>query len=174
VVRRRPEDQIDDGTGIRVVPDAPAPGPGFPLDHPYLEVVYGPLIGPTAIVLARALERAVRRSGGPVGVDVRELARELGLQSSAERSVGPRSSLARALKRLEFVRVARWKERGVLAVVSAVPAVSQRVLDRLPAVARDAHFEYMAELGSAAGGPSAGSSMSAASPTDDPPMDLHT
>jgi hypothetical protein len=111
------------------------------------------LIGPTAIVLARALERAVRRSGGPVGVDIRELARELGLQSSAERLVGARSPLERALKRLEYVRVARWKERGVLAVVTAVPAVSQRVLDRLPPVARAAHFEYLAEVGSAAGSP---------------------
>ena len=135
---------MEDTFRIRVVQDLAAREPSFSLDHVYFEVVYGPLVGPTAVVLARALGRALERAGGTTEADLRELARELGLQSAGDRGPGARSPLARALRRLEHIRVTRWKERGVLAVVAAAPSVSPRVLEGLPVAAQDLHFEYVA------------------------------
>lgn len=144
---------MEDVYDIRLVPDATAPESGFPLNHPYLEVVYGPLLGPTAVLLARALGRALQRAGGPTDVDLRQLARDLGLQSTGNQVPGERSPLSRAFRRLAHVRLTRSEEGGVVAVVVAVPPVSPRVLDGLPTAARAAHFEFLADLSPSAGIP---------------------
>jgi hypothetical protein len=44
----------------------------------YFEVVYGPLIGPTSLFLARTVARRVGSAGGPVTVCPIELFRDVG------------------------------------------------------------------------------------------------
>lgn len=118
----------------------------FELNHPYLEIVYGPLLGPAAVVLARSLGRRLREE--PDGdVDLRLVAQELGLRSQMTREpVGARSTLWRALDRLEHLQVIRL-DGSTLRVRQSVPPLALRVLPRLPPRARAAHHQYMKDAG---------------------------
>ena len=54
------EPQPADGLRLRLLPAASEPA--FPLEHDYFEIVYTPLVGPTAVLLTRAMAAAPRRS----------------------------------------------------------------------------------------------------------------
>jgi hypothetical protein len=123
----------------------------FPLEHAYLEVVYAPLIGPTAVLLARAMARHLQAAGGPTTVCPVELAMEVGIRASSTDPLGKRSHLVHAIDRLAHDHiVARMGDR-VLGIRLAVPALSQRALEKLPAPARDAHLAFL-EVASGLGG----------------------
>lgn len=117
----------------------------FEPSHPYVEIVYAPLVGPSAILLVRSLAR--RLDAGDTTVDLGELGKELGLRSSSSEPFGARSPLRRALDRLAHLELVRVHD-GALQVCSSVPPLPGRLLDRLPGRALDAHRRYVAELAS--------------------------
>lgn len=125
--------------GLRLRPLPASGDPAFPLDHDYFEIVYTPLLGPTAVLLARAMARHLDAAGGPTTVCPIELALEVGIRASNTDPLGKKSHLVHALDRLAHDRiVARLGDR-VLGVRLAIPALSQRALEKLPASAREAH-----------------------------------
>lgn len=125
----------------------PSPEVGFPLDHPYLELVYTPLIGPSAVLLARALGRATTASDGPVTIDLPILARDLGLRARADDPLGRTSPVRRSIERLVHTRIARWLGDDNLGVVIRVSPLSAATLDKLPRTASDAHEALVKTLG---------------------------
>ena len=70
---------------LRALPAASQPA--FPLEHDYFEIVYTPLVGPTAVLLARAMARHLDAAGGPTTVCPIELAQEIGLRASSANPV---------------------------------------------------------------------------------------
>ncbi len=129
-----------DANVLRLTALAPLPGITFELTDPYLEIVYLPSLGPTAVLLARYLGRLLHQHPKGVHVCTLELSRELGMTSSKQQSpLGARSRLRKAVDRLENERIVRWLDEQHLGVQLGIPAVSGRARDRLPPVARQAH-----------------------------------
>jgi hypothetical protein len=118
----------------------------FRLDHRYIELVYAPLIGPTAVLLARDLERRITTAGGPTSVDPLDVARQLGLRASGGQPLGSRAPLRRALDRLDHAHFVRWIGNGDLHVFLGVPPVAEQTARRLPAAARTAHALMLQEI----------------------------
>lgn len=149
-------DRVDGSTptplgSLRLVPLEPVKGGLFPLQHPYVEIVYLPLVGPTSVSAARHIDRLVRAAGGPITVDAAVLAAELGLRSAGRDPIGARSPLRRCLDRLAYAHIARWLGDIDLGVLREVPPLSARALARLPASARSAHERLMAEIDASSG-----------------------
>jgi len=134
---------LDGGHALWLTALPPASHPSFELTHPYVELVYAHTLGPTAVLVARYFGRMLAVHPSPAAVCPAALALELGLRASSEDPLGHRSSLRKALDRLAHQRVARWVEDHHLAVYSAIPAVSDRVRDKLPPAAREAHDNFV-------------------------------
>lgn len=137
---------LDSGPALRLTALPPVSQPSFPLTHPYVELVYAHSLGPSAVLVARYFGRMLSLRPSPVDVCPVGLALELGLRSSSDDPLGRRSNLRRAIDRLDHHRVARWVDHNHLAVYIAVPAVSDRVRDRLLPAARQAHDNLIASL----------------------------
>ena len=137
------EEEPDPVEGLRLRP-LPAPSdPAFPLGHDYFEIVYTPIVGPTAVLLARAMARHIDAAGGPTTVCPVELALEVGIRASSTDPLGKKSHLVHAIERLAHDHiVARMGDR-VLGVRLAIPALSPRTLARLPESAREVHRRYL-------------------------------
>jgi len=106
-------------------------------------MVYGPLIGPTSTLLARALNRHLADAGGPVTVCPIELSLELGLRASRGEPIGTTSPLTKAIKRLRDHRLVQQVDSDTLGVVMTVPPLSPRLLGKLPESVRRAHTEFV-------------------------------
>lgn len=139
-----PGQQTRPVTGLRLRPLPPCADPAFPVLHDYFEMVYGPLIGPTSTMLARALNRHLADAGGPVTVCPIELSLELGLRASRREPVGRTSSLAKALDRLAQHRLVTHLGDETLGVVVNVPPITDRSVPRLPRSAQRAHHLFAA------------------------------
>jgi hypothetical protein len=125
---------------LRALPAASEPA--FPLDHAYFEIVYAPLLGPTAVLLARAMARRLEAAGGPTTVCPIELALEVGIRASSTDPLGRKSHLVHAIDRLAHDRIVSRLGDRVLGLRLAVPPLSARALGKLPATARRAHAQY--------------------------------
>lgn len=136
---RRPEPIA--GLRLRALPAASEPA--FPLDHAYFEIVYAPLIGPTAVLLARAMARHLDTAGGPTTVCPVELALEVGIRASSTDPLGRKSHLVHAIDRLAHDRIVSRLGERVLGVRVAVPALTARALEKLPAAAIQAHRDFV-------------------------------
>ena len=137
---RRPyEEEPGPVEGLRLRP-LPAPSdPAFPLGHDYFEIVYTPLVGPTAVLLARAMARHIDAAGGPTTVCPAELALEVGIRASSTDPLGKKSHLVHAIDRLVHNHiVARLGDR-VLGVRQAIPPLSPPTLAKMPMSVREAH-----------------------------------
>lgn len=119
-------------TGLQLQPLPPCADPAFPVLHDYFEVVYCPLIGPSSMLLARALAPHVENAGGPVTICPIELSLELGLRASHDEPMGKTSHLAKAIDRLAYHRLVKHLGPDTLGVVVEVPPLSDGLLDRLP------------------------------------------
>ena len=115
----------------------------FPAAHRYVEILWTTRLGPMSVILLRRLADAA--SSEQVEVDVAELAVAIGAPG-ADRGVGKRSPLERAMQRLVRFRFAGWMPDGGLAVVTWVPALGERDLARLPGGLRDLHQRLVDEL----------------------------
>ena len=119
-------------------PSAPVRQAGFPLDHPYIEQCWAPVIGPTSVLLLRRLP-VLWRENLSVEVSLEELAGSLGLGRSTERN----GSLHRTLDRLVRFRFAAAQGPADLAVFTEAPPVPARQLDRLPSWCRSRHTQLL-------------------------------
>ncbi len=106
---------------------------GFAFDHPYVELLWLPIVGPSSAWMFRRLASRLQRSGDGARVDLAELAAEMGLGASTGRS----SIVQRSLRRLTMFGLATW--HGRLGVRTAVPPLAQRHLSRLTPGLRATH-----------------------------------
>jgi hypothetical protein len=115
----------------------------FPVQHPYVEMLWLPVIGPSAAWMLRRL--AGWASAFPDGTTVvlPELSESLGLGATS----GAASSVQRTLRRLVMFRLARWSD--VLEVRTTVPAVSERQLARMSSGLVHAHDRMTARVNAA-------------------------
>ncbi len=125
--------------GLRLRPLRACCEPAFPLDHAYFEIVYAPLVGPTAVLLARAMVRHLEVAGGPITVCPAELALEVGIRASSTDPLGRNSHLVHAIDRLAHGHIVTRLGDRVLGVSVAIPPLSARALEKLPVAARVAH-----------------------------------
>jgi len=130
--------------GLHLQPLPPCSDPAFPVLHEYFEVVYGPLIGPASVLLARNLARHVATAGGPVTICPVELSLELGLRASHDEPIGKGSHLAKAVDRLAHHRLVRRLATDTLGVVVHVPPLTATALGRLPDSIQRAHSRLLA------------------------------
>lgn len=131
---------------LRLTSLAPPKGGVFPLHHPYIEIVYLPLLGPASVSAARHIDRLIRSARGPTTVDTAVLAAELGLRAAGRDPIGTRAPLRRCLDRLAHAHVAHWLGATDLGLLQKLPPVSARALLRLPASAQAAHKRLLAEI----------------------------
>ncbi|MGH9244906.1 MAG: hypothetical protein ACRD29_11430 [Acidimicrobiales bacterium] len=127
---------------LRALPAAS--GPAFPLEHAYFEIVYAPLVGPTAVLLARAMARHLEAAGGPTTVCPVELALEVAIRASSTDPLGRKSHLVHAIDRLAHDRIVARQGDRVLGVRGSVPPLGERALEKLPASALEAHHGFVA------------------------------
>jgi hypothetical protein len=131
---------------LRLTPMRCSSTPSFALTHPYLELVYGPILGPAAVLVARNLGRRLAAATGPITVSVVAVALELGLRASHDEPLGKHSHLRHAIDRLEHTHLVQWLAHDHLAVQTEVPVANEHTLARLPASAAKAHHHFLAAL----------------------------
>ena len=113
---------------------------GFPLDHPYLEQCWTPVLGPTSVLLLRRCN-ALWADATPARVPVAQLSGQLGLG----RGTAPSSHIWRTVRRLVDNGFALDAAPGELHVYTEVPPVPARLLARTPAWCRQAHDRLLGE-----------------------------
>ena len=121
-------------------PAAPVRQAGFPLDHPYLEECWTPIIGPSSVLLLRRCP-LLWREAAPARVGVEDLARQLGLGAGTGRS----SPIWHTIERVVRFRFAATGPPGELQVYTEVPPVPARQLDRLPSWCRREHERLLGQ-----------------------------
>lgn len=107
---------------------------GFPLDHPYLEQCWAPVVGPSSVLLLRHCV-LLWRDATPARVPTEDLARQIGLG----RGTGRHSPLQHTIDRLVHFRFASRATPGELHIYTEVPPLSAHQLDRLPPWSRIQH-----------------------------------
>lgn len=107
---------------------------GFKVLDPYVEMVWLPVIGPSATWMLRRLDSLLPESSSRVEVDLSELGAMLGL--------GTGSSVQRTMSRLVRFGLAEWS--GVLRLRRSVPPLPSRQLARTTAWVREAHAALVA------------------------------
>ncbi|HEX2064836.1 MAG TPA: hypothetical protein VHE80_10495 [Acidimicrobiales bacterium] len=80
---------------------------GFPLDHPYLDHCWAPVLGPTGTLLLRRLPW-LSKQASLVEMPVVDLSRSLGLGAGTGRN----SPVVRTVERLVGFRLASWRDPG--------------------------------------------------------------
>lgn len=131
--------QIDPDT-IEVVPwlDPLVDVHGYPVDDPYVEMFWLPVLGPTASWLLRRFVGGLIAEPEGYTTNLVHLARSIGVAHSS----GRHSPFARALHRCTMFGVAQQvaiSPMPVYAVRRTVPRVARRHLERLPASLRSLH-----------------------------------
>jgi hypothetical protein len=123
----------------------PAPYPslevhraGFPLDHPYLEHCWAPILGPSSVLLLRRTTE-LWRDAIPATVSTSDFAAQLGLG----RGRGGNSPITKTLDRIVRFRFAGWAAPGVLDVYSEVRPLRSRDLSRVPDWTAARHDELL-------------------------------
>ena len=111
---------------------------GFPLDHPYLERCWTPLMGPSGVLLLRRMPELWRR-GTSVGIEVEELARSLGLGSAK----GRRSAIWRTMDRVANMRFGAWSGAQELEIYTEVRPLGPRQLERVPEAVQEVHHDLL-------------------------------
>jgi hypothetical protein len=113
---------------------------GFPLDHPYLEHCWTPLIGPSSVLLLRRCAW-LWREAAPARIPTEELAGQLGLG----KGTGRNSPVWHTVERIVRFRFAAMASPGELHVYTEVPPVAARQLERLPAWCRNEHERLLGQ-----------------------------
>lgn len=121
-------------------PDPTTEAGGYGPDHPYPELVWCSIIGPSGLLLWRRLARIARHADAtPTSVDTVDLLASIGLGTHlAKNSPG-----ARTIARMVSFDLARQAGRhgDLLAVRTALAPVGEARLARLPASARRYHAQ---------------------------------
>jgi hypothetical protein len=113
---------------------------GFPLDHPYIENVWLPVLGPTSVLLLRRAGTLLEEHPNGVRLDLVELSRSFGLgPKPGVEEVGRHAPIRRTLDRVVQFRLGSWLGDDRLGVYTKVPAVSRSQAERLPESVRVVH-----------------------------------
>lgn len=117
----------------------PVPGPTLqvPGNSDYPELVFGGLVGPTALLTYRRLVRLVSEATEPVDVEVSELGATLGVN---------RKVILRSLERLVRFRFAHLESAEFL-VHTCIPVAGTCHLQRSTATVRADHYRLLQQLG---------------------------
>ena len=121
-------------------PSAPVRQAGFPLDHPYLEHCWTPVIGPSSVLLLRRCPW-LWREAAPAQIRTEDLARQLGLGTGTGRN----SPMWHTIERVIRFRFAAMATPGEVRVYTEVPPVPTRQLDRLPSWCRQEHERLLGQ-----------------------------
>ena len=121
-------------------PAAPVRQAGFPLDHPYLEHCWTPVLGPSSVLLLRRCAW-LWREATPFRIPTEELAGQLGLGRGRGRS----SPVWHTMERVVRFRFAALASPGELHVYTEVPPVSARQLEGLPGWCRAEHERLLGQ-----------------------------
>lgn len=114
-----------EGLRLRALPTAGEPA--FPLEHACSEIVYAPLVGRTAVLLARAMARHHQGAGGSTTVSPVELAMEVGIRASSSHPLGQKSHPVHAVDRVADDHVVpRLGDRVLGLRVAVAPLVIER------------------------------------------------
>ena len=108
---------------------------GFGPRSPYVEGVWGGVLGPSATLCYRRLGSLVAATGDAITVDVVDLAVSLGLGEGTGRN----AMITKTLARLVAFDVARWLPDGRYAVRRALAALPERRVRTLSASAQSFH-----------------------------------
>ena len=119
-------------------PDPRVHRAGFPLDDPYLERCWLPVLGPTSVLLLRRMP-VLWRDDPAVGVPVDELSTALGLGHGT----GRHSPVWRTIDRLARFNFAYRVTDNQIDVYTEVPPLNTRHLAMLPASVGAAHEELL-------------------------------
>jgi hypothetical protein len=119
---------------------------GFPLDHPYVEQVYCPVLGPSSVLLLRRAGQLFAEHPEGVRLDVVELSRSLGLGARPDADdIGRNSPLRRTMDRLVRFRMAAWRGDDRLGVHPKVPAIDRHRIERLPEIVQESHKRLLTD-----------------------------
>ncbi len=121
-------------------PSAPVRQAGFPLDHPYLEHCWTPVVGPSSVLLLRRCTWLWREATA-AQISVEDLAGQLGLG----RGTGRNSPIRHTLERVVRFRFAAMASPGELEVYTEVPPLPERQLERLPSWCRCEHERLLGQ-----------------------------
>jgi hypothetical protein len=113
---------------------------GFPVNSPYVEAVWLPILGPSATWALRRLGLWAGTHPDGCPVELRELAVELGLGTG----LGRASPMVRTIGRLQWFGMAAWS-RDDLLVRPTVAPVTERQLRRLPERVVATHHRMVAQ-----------------------------
>ena len=119
-------------------PDPRVHRAGFPLDDPYLERCWLPILGPTSVLLLRRMPVLWQRDPA-IGIPVDELAFVLGLGNGT----GRHSPVWRTIDRLARFNFAYRVKDNLVEVYTEAPPLNARQLATLPESVRDAHDQLL-------------------------------
>ena len=136
VAARRIESPFPDRLEIVGWDDPVVNAVGFPPHHPYVEMLWLPILGPSTTWLYRRLHIDAERTRA---LDLPELAAALGLSTAT----GANAPIQRTLQRLVLFGLAA-RHGNQLAVRTTAPPLTQRHLDRLTPRLRAAHHALTA------------------------------
>ncbi len=114
---------------------------GYPATGFYVERYFGPVVGPTCIVLYRTLARRLEADVDGFGIVTADLARTVGCSSKS----GTASQFWRALRRAHRFGLLRQHDDRIL-VRSTVGLMSNRMAQRLPLELRHEHRVWVQSL----------------------------
>lgn len=106
---------------------------GFPLDHPYVERCWAPVLGPSSVLVLRRMPELFKGSADPF-VHLDELGRGLGIGGA-----GRNSAIRRTLDRLVNFRFASWSAPGELDLYTEAPPLSAARLEHVPDFVKREH-----------------------------------
>lgn len=121
-------------------PSGPVRQAGFPLDHPYLEHCWTPVVGPSSVLLLRRCTW-LWRDATPARIPTEELAGLLGLG----KGTGSNSAIWHTIERIARFRFAAIPTPGEVQVYTEVPPVPAHQLDRLPRWCRTEHDRLLGQ-----------------------------
>jgi len=141
MAERLPASALETQIRVEVLCDPVAEHIGFDVAHPYVELVWLPVIGPTSTLVLRRLGSHLGASPGGYDLDLDSLAVEMGLGAHA----GRHSPLLRSLERLVRFGLARWRGASTYELRTSVPPVPARLLAHLPESLTAAHRQLTGE-----------------------------
>jgi hypothetical protein len=103
----------------------------------YADLFWTPILGPSSMLLWRRLVEELEPAAGATEVDVAMLCREFGVTKG--------DVVRRTFARLQRYNVVQLGTDGAAAVVTSMPAVSYRMLERLPTRLQAAHAVFLEE-----------------------------
>lgn len=119
-------------------PDPQVARAGFRLNHPYIEVCWITVLGPTGVMLLRRVSDLWTGELSPT-IDIADLAHMVGVGTGT----GRQSPIWRTITRLERFRLARSAGPGQLEIFTELPPLDAPALGRCSTWTRDQHARIL-------------------------------